>query len=155
MFFTAERPDSYGGEDIYYSDFVDGKYTGPVNAGLNVNSGFADFNAYVAPDESYLLFSSFGREDDLGGGDIYISHRVNDTIWSVAKNLGKTINSEELDYCPFVTFDGKYLFFTTNKSDPNLNAHYPKRFKTIINLADGINNGFGNIYWVKFDQALY
>jgi len=155
LFFTAERDDSYGAEDIYYSDFVNGKYTMPVNAGLNINSGFADFSAYVAPDESYLLFSSVGREDDLGGGDIYISFRVNDTVWSEAKNLGKSINSDEPDYSPFVTFDGEYLFFTSNKSNPNLNTHYPKRFRNIISLADGIDNGLGNIYWVKFDLAMY
>jgi len=155
LFFTAKRPDSYGDEDIYFSEYVNDKYTEPVNAGLNVNSGFADFNAYIAPDESYLLFSSVGRDDDLGGGDIYISRKLNDTTWSEAKNLGKTINSDESDFSPFVTFDGKYLFFTSTRSNPNLNTHYPKRFGSIISLADGIDNGLGNIYWVKFDLAIY
>jgi len=155
LFFTTKRPDSYGDDDIYFSEFVDGKYTEPVNVGINVNSGLADFNAYVAPDESYLIFSSMGRDDSFGGGDLYISQWVNDTVWSIAKNLGKTINSEELDYCPFVTFDGKYLFFTSNRSNPSLNTHYPKRFRNIISLADEIKNGLGNIYWVKFDLAMY
>lgn len=155
LFFTAKRPDSFGEEDIYYSRFVEGRYYTPVNAGSAVNSPFADFNAYIASDESYLIFSSYSRGDGLGDGDLYISLKESDTIWTEAKNMGKDINSSELDYCPFVTFDGKYLFFTSNKSNPNLNTHYPKRFKAIINLADGITNGLGNIYWVRFDLAMY
>ena len=155
LFFTAKRPGSFGGEDIYYSEFVNGKYTKPVNAGSAINSELPDFNAFIAPDESYLIFSSSGRDDGFGGGDLYISFKVNDTLWTEARNMGKNINSTELEYCPFVTFDGKYLFFTSNKSNPNLNTHYPKRFKTIITLADGIDNGLGNIYWMKFDPARY
>lgn len=155
LFFTAQRPDSFGGEDIYYSMMVSGDFTEPINAGNSINSEFEDFNAYIAPDESYLIFSSYGRDDDFGGGDLYISQKTGEMVWSDARNMGKDINSEELDYCPFATFDGKYLFFTTNKSNPNLNSHYPRKFRTIINLADEITNGLGNIYWMKFDPAMY
>ena len=153
LFFTSKRSDSFGGDDIYFSQMVNGVFAEPVNTGNRINSAFDDFNAYIAPDESYLIFSSLGRDDDTGGGDLYISYNVNDTLWTSAKNMGSRVNSNELDYCPFVTFDNKYLFFTSNRSNPNLNSHYPKRFKTILNLADGIDNGLGNIYWMKFDAG--
>jgi len=35
--------------------------------------------------------------------------------WRPAVNLGKNINSAFLDYCPFVSRDKKYLFFTSNR----------------------------------------
>jgi len=153
LYFTAHREDSYGAEDIYMSKFVDGVYTAPVNLGIGVNTNKYEFNACIAPDESYLLFSSFDRDDELGGGDLYISFRVNDTTWTAAKNLGPDINSDKLDYCPFVSPDGKYLFFTSQRVNPAINDHNKKSMNRIYALADGIENGFGNIYWVSFDPA--
>jgi topoisomerase IA-like protein len=29
--------------------------------------------------------------------------------------MGKEINTENYEYCPFVTKDGKYLFYTSNQ----------------------------------------
>ncbi len=151
LYFTAQREDSFGAEDIYVARLENGQYQDPVNLGEGVNTAMYEFNAYIAPDESYLLFSSFGREDGLGGGDLYISYRVNDTTWTEAKNLGPGINSEKLDYCPTVSPDGKYLFFTSQRIDPEINNHQKKLLNDIYRLNDGIENGFGNIYWVAFD----
>jgi Tol biopolymer transport system component len=30
-------------------------------------------------------------------------------------NLGETVNTEHLEFCPSVSRDGKYLFFTSNR----------------------------------------
>jgi hypothetical protein len=38
-----------------------------------VNSKGYDFNAFIDPDENYIIFSSYKRPDDLGGGDLYYS----------------------------------------------------------------------------------
>ncbi|WP_130736778.1 PD40 domain-containing protein [Flavobacterium sp. J27] len=35
--------------------------------------------------------------------------------WSKAKNMGAIINTEGHELCPFVTKDGKYLFYTNNQ----------------------------------------
>ncbi|MCB2220341.1 MAG: hypothetical protein KQI35_08105 [Bacteroidetes bacterium] len=153
LYFTAQREDSFGGEDIYMSRMIAGEYQQPVNLGEGVNSASYEFNAYVAPDEQYLIFSSFGREDGLGGGDLYISYRVNDTMWTPARNLGPEINSNKLDYCPLVSPDGKYLFFTSQRVDPDMVNHQTKNIEDIYRLSDGIRNGLGNIYWVAFDPG--
>ncbi|MBC8486497.1 MAG: PD40 domain-containing protein [Bacteroidetes bacterium] len=155
LYFTAGYDNSLGAEDIYYSRMEENNYTLPVNAGDSINSSLYEFNAFVAPDESYILFSSFGREDDLGDGDLYISYKINDTLWTKARNLGKTINSDKLDYCPFVTYDNKYLFFTSQRIDPGFKTNYRKNLGVILQLADGIKNGLGNIYWVEFDAQAF
>lgn len=152
LYFTAVRESSYGKEDIYYSKFENGVYTEPINVGQGVNSKNNEFNAFVAPDESYLIFSSMGREDGFGGGDLYISKRINDTTWGQAKNLGDKINSDKIDYCPFVSFDGKYLFFTSQRVDPEIQATRTKNYEKVVQLMNGIENGTGNIYWVNFNQ---
>ena len=35
-----------------------------------------------------------------------------DGTWGDGINMCETINSTDIDYCPMVTPDGKYLFFT-------------------------------------------
>ncbi len=81
LYFTAKYEDSFGSEDIYISRYENGSYSQPENIGDSINSSLFEFNAYIAPDESYLVFSSWGREDGLGGGDLYISYRNADSSW--------------------------------------------------------------------------
>ena len=149
LFFTANREGSFGAEDLYFATFENGSYSQPVNLGESVNTANYEFNSFIAPDESYLIFSSFGREDGFGGGDLYISHRINDTTWSKALNLGPQINSDKLDYCPFITNDKRFLFFTSQRIAPKIDNKHPKNYQMIINLLEGIENGSGNIFWVN------
>lgn len=114
LYFTANYDDSFGEDDLYCSRLVDGDYQTPVNLGEKINTPGYDFNAFISPDESYLIFSSFGREDELGGGDLYLSWRSAAGFWSEPKNL-KIYNSDRLDFCPFVSRDEKFLFFTSQR----------------------------------------
>ncbi|MEZ5083437.1 MAG: hypothetical protein R2750_08315 [Bacteroidales bacterium] len=152
LYFTAVRDSSYGKEDIYFSKFENGTFSESKNVGPSINTGSNEFNAFVAPDESYLIFSSIGRKDGFGGGDLYISYRINDSTWGEAKNMGDKINSDKIDYCPFVTSDGKYLFFTSQRVDPEIQASRVKNYEKVVQLMNGIENGTGNIYWVNFDS---
>jgi len=101
-----------GGADIYRSYFVNGKYMNPENLGDRINSNNHDWDVFVAPDESYLIFCSVSRQDSFGESDLYISFHQPDGSWTSAKNMGNTINSKANEICPSVTLDGKYLFFT-------------------------------------------
>ncbi len=116
-----------GKADIYRSRLDDGVYQIPENLGPIVNSEHYEGDVYVAPDESYMIVSIYGREDDLGDGDLYISFRNSDSAWSPPKNMGPGINSDKRDFCPMVTPDGKYLFFSSKRL------------------------GVGDIFWVDAD----
>ena len=155
LYFTANYGDSFGKEDIYFSKFENGKYTQPQNLGEAINTSFYEFNAFIAPDESYLIFSSWGRDDDIGGGDLYISFKDGMNEWTKPKNLGSAINSDKLDYCPYVSPDGKYLFFTSERENANFASKSFKKLSNILQMADGIENGLGNIYWVTFDKEAW
>lgn len=155
LYFTAKYDDSFGKEDIYFSKFVDGKYSQPKNLGEVINTPLYEFNAFIAPDESYLIFSSWGREDDMGGGDLYISFRNGMNEWTQPKNLGSTINSNKLDYCPYVSPDGRYMFFTSERENADFNSKSYKKLSNILQMADGIENGLGNIYWVTFNKEAW
>ena len=87
----------------------------PENPGSAINSDKNDWDSFIAPDESYIIFSSQNRDDTIGGQDLYISYRKSDGRWSDAKNMGKRINSESGEICPSVSLDGKYFFFTSRR----------------------------------------
>jgi Tol biopolymer transport system component len=115
LYFFSNRKNSYGGCDIYVSRFIDGHHIVPVNLGSAINSAQNDWDSFVAPDESYIIFSSQNRDDTLGGQDLYISFRKQDGNWTNAKNMGPNVNSRSAEICPSVSLDGKYLFFTSRR----------------------------------------
>ncbi len=142
VYFTGVRSDVLGKEDIYRSQWKDGKFETPVNIGPVVNSKLDEFNAYVDPKEKYILFSAEGGEGDLGRGDLYVSHRNNDGSWTKPRNLGPTVNSNRLDYCPFVYKD--VFYFTSDRPGPARTGRM--NFQEIKAKLDTWGNGWGDIY---------
>jgi len=100
--------------DIYRAEFTDGAYATPQKLPEAINTHRYEADVYIAPDESYMIFCSV-RKHGLGQGDLYISFKDTEGNWTTAKNMGKPINSEFHELCPFVTRDGKYLLYTSNQ----------------------------------------
>ncbi|MEM7049292.1 MAG: hypothetical protein AAF604_06520 [Acidobacteriota bacterium] len=133
LYFTTNRAAAEGQEfdfDIHAAPMVDGEFQQPVRLGDKVNSEGYDGDVFVAPDESYLIFSS-SRPDGLGNGDLYVSFRKADGEWTEAKNMGPGINTEGQDYCPFVTRDGRYLFYTSNRDIYWVDASILDTYRTL------------------------
>jgi hypothetical protein len=120
LYFTSNRPGglAQAGSDLYRAQrLADGTFGAPVNVGPPVNSEHGVGDTFVAPDESYMILSS-RRPGGYGSGDLYFSFRQADGGWGEPINLGPEVNSEGLEYCPMVTPDGRYLFFSRRRSEP-------------------------------------
>ena len=100
--------------DIYYSKVIDNEFQEPVLLDSTINTTGYEADVFVAPDESYLIFCSI-RDDSFGRGDLYISFKKPNGDWTKAVNMGEEINTENYEYCPFVTKDGKYFLYTSNQ----------------------------------------
>ena len=100
--------------DIYYAKIIDDKFQEPVLLDSAVNTTDYEADVFVSLDESYIIFCST-RDGGFGRGDLYISFKNSDGNWTKAVNMGKEINTNHYEYCPFVTQDGKYLFYTSNQ----------------------------------------
>lgn len=96
--------------NIVYSEFKDGKFQKAISLGDSVNSEARDYDPLIAPDESFVMFSS-NRPGGIGSVDIYISFRQPDGSWGKAKNMGPTVNTTGGEFAPKLSADGKYLFF--------------------------------------------
>ncbi|TBW26540.1 PD40 domain-containing protein [Gramella sp. KN1008] len=77
-----------------------------------INSSSYEVDVFVAPDEYYVIFSA-NRKKGNGRGDLYISFKTGKN-WSSPKNMGSAINNKNHQLCPFVTRDGKNLFYTSD-----------------------------------------
>jgi WD40-like Beta Propeller Repeat len=104
----AEGTEDY---DIYTCRFVNGQFQKAERLGPAVNTTGYEADVYVNPDETYLIYCS-NRPGTFGRGDLFISYKNADGSWTPSKNMGKEVNEERTEYCPFVTPDGKYLLFT-------------------------------------------
>lgn len=118
MIFTARRPgsedlspDGAYFEDLFESKRVNGAWSKSVNMGKPLNvQGQHDATIGLSPDGHTL----FIYNDKKGNGDIYIS-TDEDGTWSKPEQLGKNINTDAHEPDASLSFDGKRLYFTSNK----------------------------------------
>ncbi|MBC8375294.1 MAG: PD40 domain-containing protein [FCB group bacterium] len=150
LYFTSDRPDSKGKDDIFFSARAGKDFTAPISLSDSINTSGYEFNAFIAPDESYLLFSGYNREDGLGSGDLYISFKKEDKTWTRAKNLGEAFNSKYMDYCPFVDTKSQTLYFTSRRSDVEFKAGGFTSVKTLLQELNKSSNGQSRLYKVHF-----
>ena len=108
IYFASNRPGGNAVFDIYFIKPENGKYVKLNNIGSPINFGYAA-DPCIAPDESYMIFTS-ARKADADNVDLYISFN-NNGIWSEPVKMENQINTKANEYSPFLSPDGKYLFF--------------------------------------------
>ena len=149
LYFTSSRKG--GGYDVYRSRLVGGKYAEAEDlAGLNDPSIWT-FESTIAPDESYMLLGSFGRQPSSGSSDLYISYN-RDGAWTKPQNLGAAVNTPMRDYSPRISADGKWLYYTSEKLDEP--PVFPFDLAGFQKLARGLFNTLGNLYRYPLDELL-
>jgi hypothetical protein len=152
LYFTLDNTELNQKDDIYVSKFVNGIYTEPERLDDNINSNGYEINAFVSPDESFMIYTCYNRADGQGSGDLYISYR-NGKSWAPAKNMGADINSDKMDYCPFVDINTKTLYFTSKRLiTPNLKSSV--NIDGLTTLFNAYENGASRLYKTIIAQEL-
>ncbi|HEY1199905.1 MAG TPA: hypothetical protein VGE79_02940 [Niastella sp.] len=122
VYFSSYRE---GNLDLFVSRKTGTSYEKPVNLGPVINTTYDEHDPLIAPDESFLVFPS-DRPGGLGEADLYISHQTNGQ-WQQPVALGHGINTKRYEYCPYLTPDGKYFFFSSEYQVKWLSADVLKR----------------------------
>ena len=91
----------------------------------------------IAPDESFMVFTSINLPGGYGHRDIYITLRLPDGTWSKPRNLGPRINTAYIEHGPRISPDKKYLFF-------NRSNGWDLRIDSVES----------DIYWVELKEYL-
>lgn len=139
-------------EFIFRSKLVDGEYTEPEMLSENINNGRARFNAFISPDESFIIVPIFGMPDSYGATDYYIVYRDENDNWSQPMNMGKEVNSKNgQEWSASISPDGKYLFYMSGKTpiDPVKGNEYSADL--FDKTHNSPQNGSSDIYWVSTD----
>ncbi len=147
MYFGSRRAGGKGNSDIYKSVLVNGEYTTPVNVGDGVNTEGSEFEPFIAPDESYMIFMA-ARPDDLQFADLYVSYN-REGVWTKAEKMKEPLNSSATEFSPKVTKDGKYFFFASAR---NVNAVTTEKRETMVEVEKrlrGAGNGLGDVWFVE------
>ena len=137
-----------GDSDIFRTRYSDGAYAEPERLGPAVNTKHIEWDAFISPDENYLIFGSVGRPDGFGACDLYISFRNPDGTWTSAVNMGEKINSSAHEFTPSVSPDGEYLFFMSGRRLKKNYSDEPITYQDVLDTLNGPGNGRGDIYWV-------
>lgn len=111
LYFSSNRDGGAGDLDLYRAQYQDDAFTSVVNLGAPINTPQTEVDAYVAPDERMLIVAA-RRDGNRGALDLYISFRGTEGAWGPLVHMGDTINTDLTDYCPMVTPDGRFFFFS-------------------------------------------
>jgi WD40-like Beta Propeller Repeat len=89
-----------------------------------INTSVYEDGAFIAPDESYLIFESDRPGGIAGGIDLYISFRSGEGEWKEPVNMGSAINSDASERFAEVSPDGRFLFFGSNRRKVNGDTNF-------------------------------
>ncbi len=113
LFFFRRFDIDNGLSEIMFSTFDGKTYSAPKKMGREINTQWDEWDPCVSPDGDLLVFCS-KNPSGFGEDDLYVSFRKQDGGWTEAINLGVGINSDRSENRPFITADGRYLFFNSN-----------------------------------------
>ena len=147
FYFQSRREGGFGASDIYRAELVEGTYVVAECLPEPINSPGFEGDAFIAPDESYLIVSTFREGDNIGQSDLYISFRAEDDSWSPLRNMGENINSVGGENCQILSPCGRYLFFTSRRY-VDRPSDSPLTYESIMTAWSEPQNGYGDIYWV-------
>ena len=79
---------------------------------------------------------------------LYLSFKDRDGLWIKAVNMSHETDIPDDANCPSVTFDGKYLFFTSFVSHFKNYSETPITYEEKIRILNSPGNGRADIYWI-------
>ena len=149
LYFTCDGRGSKGKDDIFMCVYRNGQYLERESLSDSINSDGYEFNAFVAPDESYLIYTCYNKKGDFGSGDLYISARNKDKEWSKGVNMGAAYNTKQMEYCPFVDAQNGVLYFTSRRNKVNANFSKQQTLDELLNEMNRYENGRSRLYQVN------
>lgn len=105
------REDAFD-SDIYISYFEDGQWTKSTPIGSEINTKFWESHASLSKNGDTLFFAS-NKGGSKGEMDIYLSVKNQDGDWGNPVLLGSNVNTNLNEDTPFITPDGKRLYFSS------------------------------------------
>jgi len=144
------REDAQGHPALWAAEPSATGFGEPTRLDDRVNVGADNYNATVAPDESWLILCVGGHPDNVGDVDYWISFREPSGAWRQAVPMGDKFNGPgQRAASASVSPGGEFLFFSSNRT--RLEEYFPDGRLTrqgLLDLHTGPGGGSADIYWV-------
>lgn len=155
------RSDEFDG-NIYVSKLSNGNWSKLEKLNDNINTKYWESHASPSADGKTLYFTSNRKGSNNESLDIYYSKRTSGNNWGPAKSISPNINSPYNEDTPFITEDGKTIYFSSA-------GHYNMGWYDIFYsdlLEDGtwsvplnagypINTTGDNTFFVPYQNGIY
>ncbi|WP_196895675.1 TolB-like translocation protein [Aureivirga marina] len=149
LYYTSDSLNKTKKDEIFLSKWNGENYENPVSVSENINTKGYEFNAFIAPDESFLMYTIYKAPEGIGSGDLFISFKSKNGEFQKPIHLKSIVNSDRMDYCPFYDFETQTLYFTSKR-----NEVVSKKVKNVEEFQENVGkyeNGLSRIYKVKID----
>lgn len=146
LYFGSERANGVGRCDLYFARYQNGKYLAAENLGKPVNSEFNEYEPFILPDESSLIF--MGIRPGSGRSDLFFTYKKNGA-WTPPQSL-KELNSPGSEYSPSITHDKKYFFFASTRS--TIQSGTQLNYEQLVKQLNSPGNSLGDIYFVSLEE---
>ena len=133
LYFVSDMPGGHGGTDVYTSEWQDGAWSEPVNAGDAINTDGNELFPFIHSNDD-LYFASDGHAG-LGGLDIY---KINwkERMSATPNNMGYPINTRHDDFGLILDETEERGFFSSTRgnkgSNDDLYRLYINMPKTVV-----------------------
>lgn len=115
IYFTSDRPNGFGGKDIYVArKLPSGEWGKPRNLGNKINTPEDEDSPFIHSDGKTLYFASEGHTS-IGGFDVFYSTVNDSNQWSVPINVGYPINTPDDDLFYIPTADGQRVYYASKR----------------------------------------
>ncbi len=151
------------GGDIYVSEMKDDStWTEPHPVDGQVNSPHNENSISISADGNTMYFTS-DRPGGLGGIDIWVCKKDKKGRWGKPENIGAPINTPNNEDGPFIDYDNKTLYFSSNAHEgmggydvfvSELDSATGK-WKEPVNIGYPISTPDNDIYFVKSGDSKY
>lgn len=160
---------SFDGKVLYIIKYLKDQYDIYVTARSNgvweemkplskINTCYHESSVCISSDGYYLYFAS-NKPGGEGGFDIYRANMV-DGGWGNIINLGKTVNTKLNEEAPYITQNGRGIYFSSNghESVGNMDIMYSERdetggWKVPENMGVPINTTGDDLFYTYFEST--
>lgn len=150
-------PGEGGDMDLYISHQIyHTNYSRPVRIQTGINTEFNEITPVLSKDNKTLYFAS-DRPESLGGTDIFIASRVDDSymVWNNIRSFNPPVNTTADEMYPYLYDDESKILFCSNRdgSQDIFEASIIRDQNIMVDLEVTIINGQtqklmpGELYW--------
>jgi hypothetical protein len=149
LYFTRSKKN--GSARIYRTKLENGSYGDPKMVPFVIPEKGMLFNAFVSPQDDFLITCALNIDVANIDQDYYVSFRTPDGGWGPLIRLGPEINAPgDNANSAFVSPDGRYLFFSSSRRDPSKpEIKSGTTLRDIIRSKSEPGSGSSAIYWIS------